>query len=157
MKERLSLKTEDAIISDVKDAYLKVMVNIELTYGWQSAVIDQRFKDFQLSRQQYNVLRIVRGQHGALLSVNDIKLRMLDKMSNVTRLIDKLEERKLLTRTEGEDDRRVRWVSITPKGRELMDKLDKVIPEITDQFSALSHDEASQLTHLLEKYRAGKS
>ncbi len=156
MKERLSLKTEDAIISDVKDAYLKVMVNVELTYGWQSSVIDQRFKDFQLSRQQYNVLRIVRGQHGVLLSVNDIKLRMLDKMSNVTRLIDKLEERKLLVRIEGEEDRRVRWVTLTSKGQELMKELDSVIPEITDQFSALSHDEASQLINLLEKYRAGK-
>jgi DNA-binding MarR family transcriptional regulator len=155
MKDKFKLKTEDAIRSKNTDPLLRVMVNVELTFGWQSAIIDEHLKPFDLSRQQYNVMRIVRGQKGALISVNDIKSRMLDKMSNVTRLIDKLEANQCLVRIESEDDRRVRWVSITQKGLDLMAQVDAIIPNITAQFSTLSEDEINQLVVLLEKYRLG--
>lgn len=153
MKERLKLKTEEAILSNVPNLPLKVMVNIELTFGWQSGLIDQYFKKYNLSRQQYNVLRIVRGQKGALISVNDIKTRMLDKMSNVTRLLDKLEERGLVQRIECNDDRRVRWITLTDIGLSLMEQLDEVVPVIQTKLDKLTSQESKQLIELLEKYR----
>jgi DNA-binding MarR family transcriptional regulator len=153
------MKIEDEIKSTVKlPIYRKVILNLLFTQN----VIKERFNEirlpFDLSGEQYNVLRILRGQKGNPVNMCDIQERMIAKSSNTTRLIDKLLLKDLVTRKVCPDNRRKIEVSITEKGLQMLEDLDPKTDELEQLFASnLNPDELEQLNELLEKLRTFKS
>ena len=134
--------------------YHKLIVNVVYTGNWLTASVARFLKTFGISPQQFNILRILRGQHGELVSVGLIQERMLDKSSNVTRLVDKLEAKALVKRKIADDDRRKIYIQITEGGLNMLAEIDKneaIDPSNT--IDTLSEEEARQLNQLLDKLR----
>jgi DNA-binding MarR family transcriptional regulator len=131
----------------------KAVLNILFTAGWLGCEQQRFFKDYDISPQQYNVMRILRGQKGKPITVNGIQERMLDKSSNASRLVDKLKEKKLVDRLTCQEDRRQVDIVITDRGFALLLEIDKKIDESEESYSHLTEKEAEQLSDLLDKLR----
>jgi DNA-binding MarR family transcriptional regulator len=131
----------------------KALLNVLYTSGWIKAGQMKMFKQYGISPEQFNVLRILRGQKGKAIGVNKIQDRMLDKNSNASRLIDKLFEKGLVDRVGCKNDRRSVEIFITPKGIELLASLDEVIIIQEQQTVNLTDEDAQTLNELLNKLR----
>lgn len=129
------------------------MLNLIYTTNWLTAKQDSLFKDSDVTVQQYNVLRILRGQHPNPCSIKLIKERMLDRMSDASRIVDKLYTKKLLLRKECPNDRRSVDVLITDKGLELLKSLDYIDDLSKQNIKSLTNDEINTLNDLLDKLR----
>ena len=136
-----------------KNEYQKVMINQLFTGKWISNIISKHLKEYGITSQQYNVLRILRGQKENSISVNAIADRMIDKMSNVSRLVDKLKAKKLVQRRINKEDRRQVDIEITEEGLRLVMEIEKRDDEMMNPLRSLSTDEAKQLNELLDKLR----
>lgn len=149
------MRIEEVIKSSIAlDDSKKIILNILYT----QSVINDRFnellKPYDVSGEQYNVLRILRGQKGKPANMSLIQERMIAKNSNTTRLIDKLLIKELVTRKVCPENRRKIEVLITPKGLDLLTKLDPEVIQNEEQLCLnLNEDEQTQLIQLLEKYR----
>lgn len=138
--------------------YHKVMVNLIYTNNWVTSRNSEALKPFGLTIQQFNVLRILRGQHPNAITVNAIIERMLDKMSNASRLVDKLLAKDLVSRLICPNDRRAVDVRITEKGLALLSEIDSVMTGWeSDITGRLTIEEAEMLSHLLDKMRGNES
>ncbi|MGV3459847.1 MAG: MarR family winged helix-turn-helix transcriptional regulator [Flavobacterium sp.] len=132
----------------------KTMLNLMYTQNILSEAFNEVLKPYDLSPEQYNVLRILRGQKGKPINMGDIGERMLARTSNTTRLVDKLLLKNLITREICPANRRKMEIAITEKGMELLAVLDPKAEENGNRFSQnLTTDELEQLNSLLEKYR----
>ncbi|GAB3951687.1 MarR family transcriptional regulator [Spirosoma harenae] len=150
----MSIETDIKQTTPFKSPYHRVMVNLIYTSNWTAASQMHLLKPSGLTLQQYNVLRILRGQYPNPVKVSDITERMLDKMSNASRLVDKLLAKKLVLRTECPRDRRAVDVVITEAGLELLKEVDVDQNRWSDeQKCKLSEEEAIQLSQLLDKLR----
>ena len=129
------------------------MLNLIYTTNWLTAKQDSLFKDSDITVQQYNVLRILRGQYPNPCSIKLIKERMLDRMSDTSRIVDKLFIKKLLQRNECPDDRRSVNVIISDKGLELLKSLDHVDELSKQMLKSLNDQEIETLNTLLDKLR----
>ena len=148
------MKLEQAIKQKrFRSPYEKLIVNILFTSAWLNGVHGRRLKAFGLTWQQYNVLRILRGQHPSPATINLLKDRMLDKMSNASRLVEKLRLKGLAERNSCASDRRAVDVKITPAGLDLLAEIDAVSGEWETEFHALDTREADRLNDLLDKLR----
>ncbi|MDO7887081.1 MarR family winged helix-turn-helix transcriptional regulator [Hymenobacter cheonanensis] len=134
----------------------KAYLNIIYTSGWLSLRQAAAFRPYGLTLPQFNVLRILRGQHPKPATVALLIDRMLDKTSNASRIVDKLEEKKLVTRTVCPANRRAVDICITDAGLALLGQIDDSgLTDIRQNgMSALSDSEAAQLNELLDKIRA---
>lgn len=135
------------------DVYEKVLVNLLFTGSWLNGHQLQWLKPHDLSPQQYNILRILRGQHPNPARVQLLKERMLDKMSNVSRLVEKLRMKGLLERHTCVTDRRAVDIVITAKGLDLLATLDEMLQEELARYHSLTPAQAHQLSDLLDKLR----
>jgi DNA-binding MarR family transcriptional regulator len=148
------MKLEDEIIQKkFGNEYEKLVVNILYTGNWMNLVNSSNLKPYGLTLPQYNVLRILRGQHPNPATVNLLIERMLDKSSNASRIVDRLLIKELLTRRACKKDRRSVDVSITEKGLKLLKKIDATQPKWKEIFNTLSEAEAKNLNILLDKLR----
>jgi len=148
------LRLEDEIQQKkFKSIQQKVMLNLIYTTNWLTAKQDSLFKDSDITVQQYNVLRILRGQYPNPCSIKLIKERMLDRMSDTSRIVDKLFTKKLLERNECPDDRRSVNVIISDKGLELLKSLDYIDDLSKQMLKSLSNEEIDSLNALLDKLR----
>ncbi len=149
------MRIEEIIKSNVTmDAAKKVILNLMYTQTVIADKFNEILKPYDLSSEQYNVLRILRGQKGCPANMCLIQERMIAKNSNTTRLIDKLLLKELVTREVCPENRRKIEVQITEKGLDLLDELDPKVLENEKIFSNnLSKDELELLNTLLEKYR----
>lgn len=136
-----------------KSPHQKAILNIIYTAGWLQLEQTKFFRPYEISPQQYNVLRILRGRKPEFATVAYIQERMLDRMSNASRLVDKLEDKKLAIRTPCQSDKRQTNISITPKGLELLATIDIAFEGESVQFANLSEQEAETLSNLLDKIR----
>ncbi len=136
-----------------KNEYQKMLINILFTSGWLNSKHACNLKPYSISSQQFNLLRILRGQHPKPASVNLLIDRMLDKNSNASRLVEKLRLKKLVERTVCPEDRRAVNVIITQKGLDLLDELDKQDGAFMKELKNLSEKEAEQINTLLDKLR----
>jgi DNA-binding MarR family transcriptional regulator len=139
--------------ANFKSPYSKAVINILYTNNWLQSLQVEVFKPFDLTLQQYNVLRILRGQYPNPITVIAIIERMLDKMSNASRLVDKLLAKELVIRRLCPHDRRAVDVIITEKGLELLEELDTLQSQWEDKLRGLTEIEALQLSNLLDKMR----
>jgi len=135
------------------DEIQKLMINQLYTGRWITNLISKQLKPFRLTIQQYNVLRILKGQGGKPISINAISSRMIDKMSNVSRLIDKLVEKKLVDRKVNRADRRQVDIFISEEGIKMVNSIVALEPKLKANFNKLNNSEAKQLNHLLDKLR----
>ncbi len=133
--------------------YEKMAINMIFTTSWLNTVILKRLKPFGISPQQYNILRILRGQHPNPATVNLLQERMLDKMSNVSRLVEKLRMKGFVERRTSESDRRACDVIITEEGLRVLNEIDKTQKEWEENFKSLSTNEAREFNRLLDKLR----
>ncbi|MEI7582636.1 MarR family transcriptional regulator [Runella sp.] len=136
-----------------RNPHHRMALNLLYTTNWLSNSQACLLKPYDLTPQQYNVLRILRGQYPKPVRVNDIIERMLDKMSNASRLVDKLLLKALVKRTECPHDRRAVDVVITEAGLEILSELDKMQESWENQLKRLSEQEADLLSELIDKLR----
>jgi len=149
------MKIEKEINQKVfKDEFIKAQINLMFTASWMDQQINKALKNFQISWQQFNILRILRGMHPDPATVKLLTERMIDKMSNASRLVEKLKQKDLVYRVECPQDRRKVNVGITDKGLELVEEASRVIEtRVRQSFDSLSELEAAQLNELLDKLR----
>jgi DNA-binding MarR family transcriptional regulator len=131
--------------------YQKLMLNILFTANWLHLKQIQLLKPHGISPQQYNILRILRGQHPQEVTVSSLTERMLDKNSNASRLVEKLRTKNLIERRECPEDRRAVNVKITGKGLTLLLQLDAVISESESVMHKVSEEEAHRLNGFLDR------
>jgi DNA-binding MarR family transcriptional regulator len=143
--------------SPSEEAYL----NLLRTTAVLSADFEQLFKEHGLSEPKYNVLRILRGAklngefNGEGVPSLEIGDRMITRVPDVTRLVDRLEADGLVRRRRCEEDRRVVWVEILPKGLKLLDEMDEPLKRLhREQFSQMTREECIELSRLLVKARS---
>lgn len=136
-----------------KNTNEKAITNIIYTNNWLYVNHHKFFKKHGVSMQQYNVLRILNGQLDTPLTINSIIDRMLDKMSNASRLVDKLFKNGYVDRKENKADRRACDITITDNGRKKLKQMDAEISNIQSGLCNLNEDEANQLSDLLDKLR----
>lgn len=129
------------------------MVNLLYTYGWVIEQIKNFVAQEDITHQQYNILRILRGAHPEPLSTLQIRERMLDKMSDTSRIVDRLIVKDLVKKSTCPRDKRLVDVVITEKGQELLKRLDAQSEEMNRMMGDLSDEEAETLSHLLDKIR----
>ena len=148
------MRLEDEISQKkFKNEYHKAAVNIIYTYNWLRAFQENVLRPFDITMQQFNILRILRGQHPNPATIKLIRERMLDKMSDCSRIVEKLRVKGLIKRTTCENDRRNVDVVITDKGLEILAKLDVYNQEVEGKLSNLSEEEVITLNNLLDKLR----
>lgn len=149
------MRLEDEIKQkNFKDEYEKGIINLIYTYNWMDTRMKAFFKEYDITPQQFNILRILRGQHPGPCTVNLLKDRMLDKMSDASRIVERLRLKKLLERNVSSKDRRSVDIMISQAGLDLLGKLDIDIDQIQkDIFANLTPSEAAQLNALLDQMR----
>lgn len=132
----------------------QVLMNLIYTARLMGEMVQDTMKAYDLSQEQFNVLRILRGQKGNTVNMCVIQERMIAKTSNTTRLVDKLLLKGLVSREVCPGNRRKMEIGITEKGLELLKNLDPVVEEAENRFARnLSAEELETLNRLLEKYR----
>ena len=136
----MSISSKDVVIEIIKS---NCRVEEELS---------QALKPYEISLQQFNVLRILRGQKGKAINLQDIQTRMINKMSNTTRLVDKLFKKKFVKRIICKNNRRKVEISITDLGLSILDGLDPIIENTEQNITKhLNKQELKQLNNLLLK------
>ena len=148
------MKIEDEIKSNFRNEYHKLRVNLLLTTTRLGEELQLMVKEFDLSPAQCNTLRILRGQNQQPASIGLIKERMIDKSSDVSRIVDRLLKKKLIARTENKIDRRQKDIVITKLGLELLSQIDKLEKKMDKSLLHLSESDAKQLNKLLDKLRS---
>ncbi|QYJ67537.1 MarR family winged helix-turn-helix transcriptional regulator [Flavobacterium litorale] len=149
------MKIEDVIKATNEIALeKKTILNIMYTQNVLADNFNDILKPYELSPEQFNVLRILRGQKGKPANMHLIQERMISRTSNTTRLVDKLLAKGLVMRKVCSENRRKMDITITEKGLDLLNELDpKVEGQETEYSKNLSGNELEQLNSLLEKYR----
>ena len=143
--------------SSFKNEETKAVINLIFTGNFIVQRQQAFMKPFGITMQQFNVLRILQGQKGQAISVLSITERMLDKMSNASRLVDKLFAKKLVSRVQCEKDRRAVDVFILPAGLALLDKIEEHQNAFGEQISQLGVNKIKKLNELLDQFRASIS
>jgi DNA-binding MarR family transcriptional regulator len=154
MKTIAYMKIEDEIKQKTfNSAYQKAFVNVIYTSGWLQQQQALLFKPYGITLPQYNILRILRGQHPSPATISLLIDRMLDKTSNASRIVDKLEAKGLVTRKQCPSDRRTVDVLITDKALALLNEMDSLEAGGASGVKKLTEEEANQLSDLLDKIR----
>ncbi len=131
----------------------KAIVNVLFTGSWLQLRIKNFMKGYDITPQQYNVLKILKGQFPTPVSTSLICNRMLDKMSDVSRIVSRLQEKELLNVCRSCSDKRLVDIVINDKGIALIEKIDGESDYMDNMASNLSEEEAAQLSHLLDHLR----
>lgn len=131
------------------------MINLLYSYGWVIEKIKNFLAEEDITHQQFNILRILRGSYPKPLSTLQIRERMLDKMSDTSRIVDRLIVKGLVKKNICPTDKRLVDVTITDKGQKLLKKIDARADTVFDIMGNLSEKEAETLSRLLDQLRDG--
>jgi DNA-binding MarR family transcriptional regulator len=148
------MKIEDEIQSSFKSDYHKLVVNLHFTYMRLTESFQCILKQHDLTSTQFNVLRILRGQKQKPASIGLIKERMIERNSDVSRVIDRLLKKGVIDRKENKLDRRQRDIIINEKGLNLLETMDKSEANFTKSIEHVSEDEIKLMNDLLDKIRS---
>lgn len=135
-----------------RSPHQKAVINLIYTSNWLQSKQQSFFKEYGITGQQFNILRVLKGQHPKSISATEIKCRLLDQNSDVSRLLDRLSAKELVTKKTCPLDKRASDVFITQKGLDLLKEMDKKQKEI-DEILSITTEEAHQLSDLLDKCR----
>jgi DNA-binding MarR family transcriptional regulator len=136
-----------------KNEWIKAHVNLIFTESHIKAQIKKLADEYGITPQQYNVLRILRGQHPEFTTVSVIRDRLIDKMSDTSRIVDRLTEKKLVDKHPCKHDRRLVDIRINHNGLALLAKMEDFEQKVTEMYYNLTEEEAQQLNTLLDKIR----
>lgn len=130
----------------------RASVNLMFTHNWLTERVTEYVKGFDITMQQYNVLRILRGAEGPL-STSAIRERMLDRMSDSSRIVERLCQKGLVSRCTAQRDRRLVDVNISPKGIALLAEMDGKVAQMDAILQNITEEDALLLNELLDKIR----
>ena len=148
------MKLEEEIKQKLfRSEYQKLNLNLLFTNNWVQNQQKKFFDEFGLTPQQYNVLRILRGSHPKPYTTSQIRERMLDKMSDASRIVDRLIQKELVERKTCLSDRRLVDVVITQKGIDIINQSTETLSQLENIFRQLTEAEAKTLNKLLDKLR----
>ena len=151
------MKLENAIQSNKFSSQLqKAGVNILYTAWWLKTIVSKELKTLDLTHEQFNVLRILKGKHPEEMCVKDIGCRMIERNSNVPRIIDRLVIKKLVDRSNSAHDKRETVITLTEIGKNLVENATQKVDSIMKQLMSVTEEEGMQLNDLLEKLRANE-
>lgn len=139
--------------AEFRNEYHKALVNILYTHNYIVSHMSNVFKEFDITRQQFNVLRILRGQYPAACTINLIKDRMLDKMSDTSRIVERLRLKGLISRNFNLSDKRAVEIRISEAGLALLDTMEEPVNQIETALHGLSLQDTILLNSLLDKLR----
>jgi len=152
------VKLEQAIQSvNFKNETHKAGLNILYTAWWLKTLMSKELKSFGLTHEQYNVLRILKGKSPEEMCVKDIACRMIEKSSNVPRIIDRLVIKKLVRRSNDANDKRHTVMSLTEAGLNILDLSTKKINQVFEKTILMNEGSAAELNNLLELIRENES
>ena len=150
----VTMRLEDEIQQPrFKSNRQKAVINLVYSSGYLINYLNDKAKTFDITRQQYNVLRILKGQLPKSASINLIKERMLDKMSDASRIVERLRVKQLVERTVSLSDKRAVDITITPKGLKFLEDMEPAISSVDDLFKNFSDHELETFNCLLDKMR----
>lgn len=150
-----TVKLEQAIKSNkFKNEAHKATLNILYTAWWLKTKMSKELKEFGLTHEQYNVMRILKGKHPEQMCVKDIGCRMIEKSSNVPRIIDRLEIKKLVKRANSSFDKRETVVSLTPSGIAILNITTSKVNLVMEEIVVMGEKDAKEINGLLEKLRS---
>jgi len=138
-----------------RNPHQKAAINLIYTLGWMRDKTKGFFDAEDITSQQFNILRILRGSYPQPLSTLQIRERMLEKMSDTSRIVDRLITKGLVKKITCKNDRRLVDVIITEKGKKLLERLDSKQDEMDGVLGKLSEKDANLLSDLLDKIRDG--
>ncbi len=149
-----AVKLEEAIKSNkFKNEVHKAGLNILYTAWWLKTIMSRELKEYGLTHEQYNVLRILKGKYPEQICVREIACRMIEKNSNVPRIIDRLETKKLVKRSNSANDKRETVITLTQAGINILDMSTNRVNKLFDQTIVIDDPSARKLNLLLEKIR----
>ncbi|HEX8279140.1 MAG TPA: MarR family transcriptional regulator [Segetibacter sp.] len=131
----------------------KAGLNIMYTAWWLKTLISRELKIFGLTAEQFNVLRILKGKHPEKMCVKDIAGRMIERNSNVPRIIDRLVAKKYADRSNSEIDKRETVIALTDDGIDILQNASKKVNDLFSRAFSIKEEEARQLNDLLESVR----
>lgn len=149
------MRIEDEIKqSQFKDQYQKAAINLLFSASWMNHLNAEALKPYKISIQQFNILRILKGMHPEPVTVKLLTERMIDKMSNASRLVDKLKSKNLVERNSCPLDRRRVDVKITELGLKVVDEASKTLElKMESKMKNITEAEATKLSDLLDRFR----
>jgi len=148
------MKLEDALkTSRFRDARHKATLNVLYTSYWLKSVVSKYMKELSLTSEQFNVMRILKGKHPEAMCVKDIASRMIEKNSNVPRILDKLVDKELVIRNNNAADKRETLIMLTETGLKKLENSNLIIDSIDNEMIGVTEQEAQILNELLEKFR----
>lgn len=145
--------TQELQTDHFQNEWQKAHLNILFTAGWLKSHLLGQLKPYKVSLEQYNVLRILRGKHPQSVCLKDISERMIDRNSNTTRIIQKLETKGLVHKSNSVEDRRELSIVISREGLALLEKAEQSVENQHLQWANLTETEAQLLNALLDKLR----
>ncbi len=149
------MKLEQAIQSTkFKSEVQKAGINILYTAWWLKTVTSKELKEFGLTHEQYNVLRILKGSYPDQMCVKNIACRMIEKSSNVPRIVDRLELKKLVKRATSAIDKRETVISLTQSGITILEATNERVNKLFNEILVITNEEGAALNALLEKVRS---
>jgi DNA-binding MarR family transcriptional regulator len=149
-----TMKLEEAIgSSKFASPEHKAVLNVLYTAWWLRTITNQSLKKYSLTHEQYNVLRILKGKHPQAMCVKDIAGRVIEKSSNVPRIIDRLVAKKMVKRTQGLADKRETLISLTPLGISTLATSSQAMEKVMQETIRLNGKDATTLNNLLEMLR----
>ncbi|MEQ1797817.1 MAG: MarR family transcriptional regulator [Lacibacter sp.] len=152
------MKLEQAIQSvNFKNETHKAGLNILYTAWWLKTLMSKELKSFGLTHEQYNVLRILKGKSPEEMCVKDIACRMIEKSSNVPRIIDRLVIKKLVRRSNDANDKRHTVMSLTEAGLNILSLSTQKINHVFEKTILMNEASAAELNNLLELIRENES
>jgi DNA-binding MarR family transcriptional regulator len=137
-----------------RSEYHKALLNVIYTHNVLISDINGFFKKYGVTRQQYNALRILRGQAPGPATVQLIRERMLDKMSDASRIVERLRVKNLIHREVSAEDKRTVRITITDDGTRLLESIETCVEALETGLRNLTEAEAHQLNELLDKIRS---
>ncbi|WP_114784482.1 MarR family winged helix-turn-helix transcriptional regulator [Botryobacter ruber] len=150
----MQIETELGPNYTFRNEFQKGCINVVYTSGFVFNFYERFFKRYELTFQQYNILRILRNKHPEPVSTSVLREVMLDKMSDVSRLVSRLEAKGFLTVSPNPVDKRLVNIVISDKGLRLLAEIDKELHVLDSMFQDLTEEEVIQLSNLLDKARA---
>ncbi|WP_256006950.1 MULTISPECIES: MarR family winged helix-turn-helix transcriptional regulator [Pedobacter] len=144
---------KDTFTSRFENEHQKAIVNVLYTYSWCIDQLKQVTAPYEITTQQFNILRILRGQYPNASTINLLRTRMLDKMSDASRIVDRLVQKGLVVKQVSALDKRAVDILISEKGLKLLKKMDKEVNVSAIISDNLTEEEARQLNLLLDKMR----
>ncbi len=151
------VKLEQALQSNkFKNEVHKATLNILYTAWWLKTIMSAELKEFGLTHEQYNVLRILKGKYPTQMCVKDIGCRMIEKSSNVPRIIDRLVIKKLVKRADSPVDKRETFISLTQSGIAILGVTTNKVNELMESTVVMKSQDAATINVLLEKLRGSE-